>query len=366
MEKSANKESVKIVLFEDDRNVKDSVIEILTSENYSVIHLDSDADLNKMLSEIKPDLIISDVMMPVKSGLDLIKEIKSIDQYSDIPFIFLTARSDHSDLREGMNLGADDYIVKPFKAKDLLRSVELRIKKSELIKEKIDRFSKSVALSVPHELRTPLISLMGYSDLIIDDFDFLSDNDIIEYVKRIRFSTGRLHKVIEKFILYSNLLMIDVDEELKKRFLTKTEFDLSELINRIAISSSTEYDRNNDLKISVEPVNVFLAEDLLSFALTQLIDNAFKFSTAGTPVIVCLNPVDSGYELSISDYGLGMSIEQLKEIEAFKQIDREKFNQSGNGLGIAIAIKSLSFIGSKLIIDSQLNKGTVFKFVIKT
>jgi len=353
------------LLFEDDKNVKDSVIEILTSENYSVFHLDSDADLYKILGDIKPDLIISDVMMPVKSGLDLIKEIKSIDQYSDIPFIFLTARSDHSDLREGMNLGADDYIVKPFKAKDLLRSVELRIKKSELIKEKIDRFSKSVALSVPHELRTPLISLMGYSDLIIDDFDFLSDNDIVEYVKRIKFSTTRLHKVIEKFILYSNLLMIDIDEELKKRFLTKTEFDLSELISRTAISSSAEYDRNDDLKLIVEPVNVSLAEDLLSFALIQLIDNAFKFSSAGTPVIVNLKPVVSGYELSISDNGMGMSLEQLKEIEAFNQIDREKLNQRGNGLGIAIAIKSLAFIGSKLSIESQLNKGTVFKFVIK-
>lgn len=365
MEKSANKESVKIILFEDDKNVKDSVIEILTSENYSVFHLDSDADIYKMLGEIKPDLIISDVMMPVKSGLDLIKEIKSNDQFSDIPFIFLTARSDHSDLREGMNLGADDYIVKPFKAKDLLRSVELRIKKSELIKEKIDRFSKSVALSVPHELRTPLISLMGYSDLIIDDFDFLSDNDIVEYVKRIKCSTVRLHKVIEKFILYSNLLMIDIDEELKKRFLSKTEFDLSELISRIAISSSTEYDRNSDLKLIVEPANVFLAEDLLSFALTQLIDNAFKFSSAGTPVIISLRPFDTGYELSISDSGMGMSLEQIKEIEAFRQIDREKLNQNGNGLGIAIAIKSLTFLDSKLSIESQLNKGTVFKFVIK-
>ena len=365
MEKTTEKESVKIILFEDDKNVKDSVMEILTSENYSVFHLDSDADLNKMLGEIKPDLIISDVMMPVKTGLDLIKEIKSIDQYSDIPFIFLTARSDHSDLREGMNLGADDYIVKPFKAKDLLRSVELRIKKSELIKEKIERFSKSVALSVPHELRTPLISLMGYSDLIIDDFDFLSDNDIIEYVKRIKFSTGRLHKVIEKFILYSNLLMIDVDEELKNKFLEKTEFDLSELISRTAISIASDYDRNKDLKLNLEAAGVCLPEDLLLFVLTQLIDNAFKFSTAGTPVTINLQQVSSGYELSITDNGMGMSLEQLKEIEAFSQIDREKLNQSGNGLGIAIAIKSLAFIGSKLIIESQLNKGTVFKFLIK-
>jgi signal transduction histidine kinase len=159
--------------------------------------------------------------------------------------------------------------------------------------------------------------------------------------------------------------MIDIDEELKNKYLEKTEFDLSELISRTAISISSDYQRNNDLKISVETANVSLAEDLLSFALIQLIDNAFKFSSEGTPVIVSLKPVDSGYELSITDNGMGMSLEQIKEIEAFSQIDREKLNQSGNGLGIAIAIKSLAFIGSKLIIESQLNKGTVFKFLIK-
>lgn len=366
MGKSLNKKEIKIVLFEDDQNVKDAVIEILTSQDYSVFHLDSDINLKDALEEIKPDLIISDIMMPVKSGMDLIKEIKSINDFSDIPFIFLTARSDNSDLREGMNLGADDYIVKPFKAKDLLRSVELRISKAELIKEKIERFSQSVALSVPHELRTPLISLMGYSDMIIDDFDFLTDNDIIEYVKRIKFSTGRLHKVIEKFILYSNLLMIDLDEELKKRFLTKTDFNLEELISKIAVTVSSEFNRNNDLVLEVEPLEVSLCEELISYALTHLIDNAFKFSTEGAKVFVSGKNTASGYEITIADAGVGMNKEQLKELSALKQIDREKLNQNGSGLGLAISFKSLEHLGSKINFESELNKGTKVSFVINS
>lgn len=366
MEKPSNKKEIRIVLFEDDNNVKDAVIEILTSENYSVFHLDSDANLKEALEEIKPDLIISDVMMPVKSGMDLIKEIKSMNEFSEIPFIFLTARSDHSDLREGMNLGADDYIVKPFKAKDLLRSVELRVSKAELIKEKIERFSQSVALSVPHELRTPLISLMGYSDLIIDDFDFLSDNDIIEYVKRIKFSTGRLHKVIEKFILYSNLLMIDLDEELKKRFLTKTDLNYEELISKIAVTVSSEYNRNKDLVIEAESFEVSLCEDLLSFALTNLIDNAFKFSSEGSKVYVNGKSTESGYEITVVDTGIGMNKEQLKELSALKQVDREKLNQNGSGLGLAIAFKSLAHLGLKINFESELNKGTKVSFVINS
>jgi signal transduction histidine kinase len=366
MEKSTGKEAIKIILFEDDNNVKNSVMEILTSEGYSVLHFESDVNLHKMLDDIKPDLNISDVMMPVKSGIEIIKEIKLINRFKEVPFIFLTARSDNSDLREGMNLGADDFIVKPFKAKDLLRSVELRIKKSGLYKEKIDRFSKSVALSVPHELRTPLISLVGYSDLIIDDFDFLSDNDIREYVKRIKLSAARLHKVIEKFILYSNLLMIDLDEELKLRFLAKTEFDFSELLSRTAVSTSSEYNRYSDLSIEADSVTASLSEELLSYALIQIIDNAFKFSSSGTPVIVKGTSTKSGYEISIGDNGRGISSEQRKEIEAFHQFEREKLNQSGSGLGLAITNKALSFLGSKLSIESDLNKGTVCKFVIST
>lgn len=364
MEHSAKKEKTKIVLFEDDKNVKESVIEILTSSGYSVFHLDSDVNLRNALEEIKPDLIVSDVMMPVRTGMDIIKEVKLIEKYSDIPFIFLTARSDYSDLREGMNLGADDYLVKPFKAKDLLRSVELRLGKAELLKEKVERFSQSVAVSVPHELRTPLISLMGYSDLIIDDFEALSGPEIIEYVKRIKFSTSRLHKVIEKFILYSNLLMIDLDEELKKRFLTREQFEIDGLIQHDAVSLASDYNRYDDLRLDIEPYRVSTYYNLLSFAFVQLLDNAFKFSSDGSLVKVAGKLKDSGYELSIEDRGMGLNIEQLKELTTFSQINRETQNQTGSGLGLAIANKSLSYIGSVISFESEPGKGTNVKFVI--
>lgn len=366
MNQQSIKEKTKIVLFEDDNNVKESIIEILTSADYSVTHLDSDVNLRNAIEEIKPDLIISDVMMPVKTGMDIIKEIKMIEQFADIPFIFLTARSDYSDLREGMNLGADDYLVKPFKARDLLKSVELRMSKAEMLKEKVERFSQSVAVSVPHELRTPLISLMGYSDLIIDDFESLSGSEIIEYVKRIKFSTGRLHKVIEKFILYSNLLMIDLDEELKKRFLTKQKFDIEGMIQHNAVYIASDYNRREDLKLNIEPYTLSTFEDLISFAFIQLLDNAFKFSSDGSLVIVTGKNKDSGYEISIEDRGMGLNIEQLRELETFRQIDREKHNQTGSGLGLAIANKSLSIVGSKIIIESEPDKGTSVKFIISS
>lgn len=364
MEHSAKKEKTKIVLFEDDNNVKESVIEILSSSGYSVFHLDSDVLLRNALEEIKPDLIISDVMMPVRTGMDIIKEVKLIEQFADVPFIFLTARSDYNDLREGMNLGADDYLVKPFKAKDLLRSVELRLGKAELLKEKVERFSQSVAVSVPHELRTPLISLMGYSDLIIDDFEALTGPEIIEYVKRIKFSTSRLHKVIEKFILYSNLLMIDLDEDLKKRFLTREQFEIDGLIQHDAVSVALDYNRKEDLRLTLEPCTVSTYSDLLSYAFIQLLDNAFKFSSDGSIVNVTGKTKFSGYEIAIEDHGMGLNIDQLKELETFRQINRETHNQTGSGLGLAIANKSLSFTGSGISFESEPGKGTSVKFVI--
>ncbi|HOI28451.1 MAG TPA: response regulator [Melioribacteraceae bacterium] len=364
MENSETKENPKIVLFEDDKNVKESVVEILTSENYAVFHLDSAVNLRSALDEIKPDLIVSDVMMPVKTGLDLIKEIKSIENYSDLPFIFLTARSDYNDLREGMNLGADDYLVKPFKAKDLLRSVELRIRKAQLLKKKVERFSKSVAISVPHELRTPLISLMGYSDLIIDDYETLSREEIIEYIKRIKFSTGRLHKVIEKFILYSNLLMLDLDEELKNQFLTKYQVDIEELISKEAFNVAESYNRKKDLKLNLTPCSLSVSEELLSFALIQLIDNAFKFSAENSDVNITGINDGNQYEIIISDHGIGIEYEQLKELNAFRQVEREKLNQSGSGLGLAIANKSLSLIGTGFSLESEPFHGTTLHIKI--
>jgi len=112
-----------------------NVSELLSLHGYEVF---SAADgLQGLITAraIIPDIIVSDVMMPGLDGFQLKDALEKHSETAMIPFIFLTARADGDDIRMGMNLGAEDYLVKPFKAKDLVNSIEARIRKSETMQK---------------------------------------------------------------------------------------------------------------------------------------------------------------------------------------------------------------------------------------
>lgn len=123
----------KILVIEDNTDVRENIAEILGLAGYEV----ETAENGKMglvkVNQFKPDLIICDVMMPELDGYGVLKILASNPQFATVPFIFLTAKSEKVDLRKGMSLGASDYITKPFDDSDLLESIAVRLKKSDLV-----------------------------------------------------------------------------------------------------------------------------------------------------------------------------------------------------------------------------------------
>ena len=128
----------KILVIEDNHEVRDNLAEILELSNYAVITAENGkVGVEKAMQEI-PDLILCDVMMPELDGFGVLHILDKKPATSDIPFIFLTAKAEKTDFRKGMNLGADDYITKPFDDVELLDAIEMRLKKSERLKTVFD------------------------------------------------------------------------------------------------------------------------------------------------------------------------------------------------------------------------------------
>jgi len=119
----------KILIIEDDENILSNVKYLLDANGYNTVTARNGLEGLNIAKKTIPDLIISDIMMPEIDGYELKKKLNSSKKTSTIPFIYLTAKADMQDLRTGMSIGADDYIVKPFKSKDLLQAVEIRLKK---------------------------------------------------------------------------------------------------------------------------------------------------------------------------------------------------------------------------------------------
>lgn len=126
-----------ILLIEDNEDIRENMAEIMEMSNYKVFTAPDGKEGVALAVQHKPDLIVCDIMMPVLDGYGVIHMLQKNPDTQNIPFIFLTAKSERAEIRKGMDLGADDYITKPFSGTELLNAIETRLRKSELIKREI-------------------------------------------------------------------------------------------------------------------------------------------------------------------------------------------------------------------------------------
>lgn len=126
-----------ILLIEDNLEVRENAAEILELAGYTVLTADNGKSGVETAIKELPDLIVCDIMMPQLDGYGVLHALSKHETTASIPFIFLTAKSDKSDVRKGMELGADDYLIKPFEGIELLNAVEVRLKKHEQIKKRV-------------------------------------------------------------------------------------------------------------------------------------------------------------------------------------------------------------------------------------
>ncbi len=137
----------KILIIEDDISIKDNLSDLLEINGFKVFSAVDGHDGFELAKEIIPDLILCDVMMPKMDGFKVKEKITADKKLTMVPFIFLTAKTDHSSFRKGMNLGADDYITKPFENRDLIAAINLRLKKYE----ELQKISKQKSRKTDHK-----------------------------------------------------------------------------------------------------------------------------------------------------------------------------------------------------------------------
>jgi DNA-binding NtrC family response regulator len=129
----------KILVIEDDEAIRSNILDLIDAEGYEGISAEQGVHGVELALRIHPDIIISDITMPVLDGYGVLREVRSNPELQAIPFIFLTAKADRADIRGGMGLGADDYITKPFTRAELLDAIESRLKRQEVLSQRLSQ-----------------------------------------------------------------------------------------------------------------------------------------------------------------------------------------------------------------------------------
>lgn len=329
----------KILVIEDDSGIREGICQILETEGFMVESApDGNSGVEKAIS-LQPDIILCDVVMPGMDGYEVISRLRENTLTDTIPFVFLTGKSEPDDIRRGMNLGADDYLYKPFSADELLSAIQLRLKKNEALRQRsemrMNALRDSIGFSMPHELNTPLAAILGFAETIKSDHSLLSHDDISEMAGYIIDSAARLRETIKKFLMFTHLQILAENDEEKQRLRSRTCPISKSTIESMVKSCSKKYIREKDLSVEADSAEIALQYDYLLMMITELTDNAFKFSRPGQKVLITGRKDEDIYHLTIRDSGIGMSAEQIASVGAFVQFNRSRQEQQGSGLGLA-------------------------------
>ncbi len=359
-----------ILVIDDDKLILRNVKDVLIATGFNVITATDGKTGLKMALESKPDLIVCDLMMPELNGFELIKNLRSSISTISIPIIVVSTLENKKQIQESINIGADDFLSKPFTPEALWIKIDNLLKKTKDIKyiseNSIKQLSLNLASSLPHELRTPLNGIIGSADYLVKFGNTLSQQELNEFYKVLYQAANRLNELIIRYLLFvdTEIILADVDKLVTARnavsFLPKNRIE-----NLIHGFINTKGKKHN-ISYNFENSNIKIYEEHLNFIIKELLENAVKFSNEQTNNInISGLVIGNEYIIECIDNGRGLSNPEIMQLSAMKQFKRDFYEQQGLGLGLAIIQRLVKIYEGTFNIESELNKYTKINIKLK-
>lgn len=358
-----------ILIIEDESILREETVEWLKLEGYTVFSAtDGAAGVNEAF-RCQPDLIICDITMPVLDGYGVLLELRASPAMRSIPFVFVTARASHEDMRKGMSLGADDYITKPFTRVDLLQAIQTRLEKvgfqQKQLQNEVEQWqtafeherdqrllkSKLVAM-FSHDFRNPLSTIL-YSINIVREFgDRIDEQRRLKYLNRAEASVGQLVQMLDDMLIVSQM-------EAGKLKLIPERVNISEFLQSIVDEFQAVHAETCTLSFKSQFTDQIMADpSLLRQIASNLISNAIKYSRQIGEVQVSLKRDGNCVELSVRDHGIGIpEADQSRLFSVFQRASNTS-GISGTGLGLAIVKQAVDLHGGTVLLESAVGAGT--------
>lgn len=346
-----------ILVIEDEEVMRESLEELLELEDFSVITAENGDIGYQKAVEYHPDIIISDIAMPVMDGYTLLERLKSNEVTSTIPLIFLSAKADSRDIRNGMQLGADDYITKPFQRKDLFAAINSRLDKvstiSKITETKISEVKEYLATVIPHELRTPLNGILSISQYLIENPN-VDKKELLWFHQSLNSSAKRLNRLIMNYLYYTETEVMKKREELLETHTDVRTENVGAVIINVVQQVAKQYASENFITTKLVDADIKIDNEYFIKVCEELIDNAFKFSKYGQEVFVSSQIKGDCYHLTIMNQVETLVKIDINKVGAYQQEKRHIFEQQGSGMGLVIVKNIMQIIGGKIeIINSE-------------
>ena len=350
----------KILVIEDEQDIREGIVKLLQFEDFQTFEADNGVTGVALAKNVMPDLIVCDVLMPGLSGYGVLEELRSDPLTANLPFIFLTGIASKDDVRHGMTLGADDYLAKPFDVDELLTAIRTRLEKHAVTSQQMQDLRRNLTRFMPHELLTPLTVISGFAEFLRDagQCALMPPEEIAEMGKAILEGSTRLQHLVENYLLYARLSVLAHAPEERTKWKPDEILAIHGIVDYRADNKAKIAQRQTDVVKELVDAQIRMPGELFDKIMSELLDNAFKFSKPGSLVHVKIALAEGQVRVSVADRGRGMTHEQVQDVEAYMQFERDYYEQQGTGLGLIIARLIAQVYGGELLIESAMDAGT--------
>lgn len=356
----------KILVIEDTENVRENICEILETENYEVHSAENGKIGLEVAASIQPDLILCDIMMPVMDGYETLKNLRENVATSTTPFIFLTAKNTRQDQRSGMDLGADDYIPKPFTMEELLGAVTMRLKRAEEFIEKsekkLNELTKNMGTPITEVINEPLKAIVGFSKMLMTEYSNMEKFEMAEFNQLIYKAGMKLHNIVGKSFLFYQLEALGLDKIRLAEKMKESALNIQILGENKLSDLANEMNRTADMMVNLEDANLQMPAEYFLAVISEIVENSLLYSPKRSVVRVVGGKDGNQYIMTVRDEGLGMTQEQISNIGAYQKFQDDLEGKSGVGLGLINSKKLVELFGGSFLIKSNLGMDTTVRF----
>lgn len=321
--------------------------QILAEQGFNIFIATSGFQALKAVEKKMPDLILLDISMPEMDGFEICKQIKEQDKYSEIPIIFLTARTETEDILKAFAVGGVDYITKPFNIPELLARVnqQLALKEKTEDLRKTNESNKALLRVLLHDLRNPIVAIDSINQIFSENQEvYIEMNDILQQATKNCMEI--LDSVKKMYTIQDQKYTVDLKD-----------INLFESVQTsVIIFKNLLHEKEIEIDINI-PKDYYINVDTNSFThsvIDNLITNAIKFSYPNSKINITASQNENQIILSVRDFGIGIPVKILETIfDITKPTSRPGTKgEVGTGYGMPLVKKFIEMSGGSIEIKS--------------
>ena len=343
---------------------------LLTNEGFQIITANNGEECIETAKTEKPDLILLDVMMPGISGFDTAVILKKEAETQEIPIIFLTALNNPSELVHGFQVGANDFLTKPFNKEELVMRVmhqvqlvaakRIIVRQNEELKRTISNRDKMYSV-IAHDLRSPMASIRMVLNLVVSAIspDVIGP-EMFELLDKANKESEETHDLLDNLLKWTK-------SQTGRINVVYQDFDINEVIPGVVeIFSMIAFTKKITLeyKPNCDKLVVRADNDMLKTVVRNFLSNAVKFSPENSTIEIITGIEGEFAKISIRDHGVGIAPERLGELFHKGETTYGTSGEEGSGLGLQLCADFARKNGGDVAVESVLGEGSTFSVLV--